>query len=273
MKLFQEMLRKIVASPYHNQMMRFVVPLNDHFGVNHFWYYRVTYSGYYCFLGTHTSWSEYCFEHHLVDYFPCLRHPDTLQSGINLMKKSSSLDYKNVLKMAWEKFNINFNIQLLKKVPEGVEGFGFATRFNHQASDERLLNELPLLRHFIHAFREKHQPLFDLLYDQQVNLSSYLGPMFNEKRKSLKLPHDRVTFLEKIGFKSILSLTAREKDVFKFISHGYPASYIAEQLQLSSKTIENYIAAIKSKLFCHSKVELIQKAQLLDSIGYFDFDY
>lgn len=270
MKNFHEMLRKITSSPYHDQMMRFVIPLNDHFGVNHFWYYRVTYTGHYCFIGTHAAWNEYCFENHMIDYFPCLRHPDTLQSGISLMKKGASIGYKNVLRTAWEKFNINFNIQLLKKIPEGVEGFGFGTHFNHQMADERLLNELPLLRYFINACREKHQNLFEILYDHQVDLSSYLGPLFTENRKILTLPKERESFLRKLGFEAISSLTGREKDVLKFISNGYPATYIAEQLTLSSKTIENYIATIKCKLCCHSKVELIQKGQELASIGYFE---
>lgn len=272
MKMFHEMLRRTTSSPYHDQMMRFVKPLSDHFGVNHFWYYRVCYSGYYCFLGTHAAWNEYCFENHLVDYFPCLRHPDTLQSGISLMKKTSNPGYKRVLCTAWEKFNINFNIQLLKKIPEGIEGFGFATRFNHSTADEALLNELPLLRHFIKLFQEKHQNLFQLLYDNQVDLFSYLGPLFNENRKTLQLPYHREKFLSEIGLEAALSLTQREKDVLKFISNGYPASYIAGQLALCPKTVENYIATIKCKLFCHSKVELIQKAQELTSMGYFDLN-
>ena len=48
-----------------------------------------------------------------------------------------------------------------------------------------------------------------------------------------------------------------------------PAGYIAEQLQLSSKTVENYLANLKDKLGCESKVELIEKAKEIDALGFF----
>lgn len=48
------------------------------------------------------------------------------------------------------------------------------------------------------------------------------------------------------------------------------AGYIANQLQLSTRTVENYLATIKSKLCCQSKLELIQKAQEIASAGFFD---
>lgn len=269
MKAFLEMLKRITSSPYYDQMLRFAAPLKDHFGINHFWYYGITNSGYYSYMGTHAAWSEYCFENRMVDYFPCLRHPDMLGNGVSLMKKTANEGYKNVLKTAWEKFNINFNINLIKKTPEGIEAFGFATEHKHRMSDELLLNELPLLCHFTKAFRERHRDLFQLLADSQVDLSSYLGPQFKENPKNLPLPRQRDLFLKKMGFEAAYALTPREKDVLKYVSSGYPSSYIAEQLCLCRRTVENYLATIKDKLCCTSKVELIQKAQELDSIGYF----
>lgn len=270
MNLFQEMFRKTTSSFSYDKMQRFVKPLNDHFGVNHFWYYRVSNNGHYAYMGTHADWSEYCFENHLIDYFPCLRHPSTLQSGINLMKGVSNEGYEKVLTAAQEKFQINFNFQLLYKIPDGIEGFGFATQNKYQMSDEQLLNELPLLRHFIKVFRERHVELFNILHNNQVDLSGYLGPLFNEKIHPCPIPNKRENFLKKIGFESFFDLTSREKNVLKYLAYGYPASFIAKELNLQTKTVENYIAVIKCKLVCRSKVELIQKAQEIASIGCFE---
>ena len=270
MTLFHEMLRKTTSSAHHDKMMRFVVPLKDHFGINHFWYYRVTNSGHYSFLGSHTKWTEFCYAENMVNHFPCLRHPNSLQNGISLMKKTSNTDYRNVLKSARNKFNINFNIQLLKKNPEGIEGFGFATRYDQRIGDEKLLNELPLLSYFIERFRKEHVKLFQLLHDNQVDLSSHLGPLFHEKQKVLQIPYNRELFLKKMGFAAVLSLTKREKDILKYFSHGHSASYIADQLYLSSRTVENYISNIKCKLSCFSKVELIEISKELASFGYFE---
>ncbi|MBS4168711.1 helix-turn-helix transcriptional regulator [Parachlamydia sp. AcF125] len=263
MNCYNEMLKKITSSPYHHKMLQFAAPLNDHLGINHFWYYRITFSGHYCYVGTNSAWNEFCFENQMYIHFPCLRHPKTLQNGLSLMKASEDPSYQDVLKTAWEKFNINFNINLQKITPYGIEAFGFATRFNDLKAEERLINDLPVLRNFIKVFKERNEKLFCLLDECQLHLPSQVGSKFYEQPKTLIFPSQHQLFMEKIGFRPPLSLTPREKDILRFIASGYPASYIAEQLRLSQRTVENYIATLKCKLSCSSKVELIQEAQKL----------
>lgn len=260
MSAFHAMIQKISSSSHYDSMQRTAKLLDDHFGINHFWYFRITLDGEYCFLGTHTKWTEFAFQNSLVQHFPCLRHPESLQNGINLMKGGSDSSYKNVLKLAWDSFSINFSINLMKKIPQGIEAFGFATRHGDSQADERLLNELPLLRQFSRFFREKHQRLFDLLYDNQVNIATHFGPLFYAVPKSVSIPVAREHLLEKLGLHWVNSLTSREKDVLQLFSTGQPASHIAQQMELSPRTVETYIANLKDKLCCSNKSELIQKA-------------
>lgn len=264
MKQFHEMLRKVTSSPHHDKMMQFVKPLHDHFGINHFWYYRINHSGSYCYLGSHAHWSEFCFDRSIVDCFPCLRHPSILQSGISLMKACSDEAYQNTLRSAWDNFQINFNINLPMKVSDGIEAFGFASRFDDPKSDERLLNELALLRQFTKAFRQELKPLFQLLDDNQVNLAAHFGSIFYERPKALALPPGRDQLYRQLGVSWISELSPREKDVLHYLASGYSASFIASSLALGTRTVENYIATIKSKLHCTSKHELIQKAKQLE---------
>ena len=271
MNSFIEMHRKLTSSPYHSQMVRFAAPLCDHFGINHFWYYKITSTGNYSYVGTHGAWNEFCFEKSILQHFTCVRHPDSIQKGISLMKTGASGEYKAVLDLAWEKFTINFNINMVNEISQGVEAFGFATCFNDFHAEERLLNNLLLLKEFTKIFKANHQKLLRLLDENHVNLFSEFGQQFYERPKSLVLPFQRDKFLSKIGFEQIVLLTSREKDVLKFVACGYPAAYIAKQLYLTTKTVENYLSNIKSKLHCNSKVELIQKAQQLAATGYFDF--
>lgn len=270
MSPFCDLLRKISSSPHYNQMLRFAAPLKDCFGINHFWYFKITFSGNYSYLGTHNPWNEYCFENAMVSYFPCLRHPNNLQMGINLMKAQTDPEYKAVLDKAWENFKINFNINLMNRIPEGIEAFGFATCYNDPQADQRLINDLPLLIHFTKAFKKENKKLFHILDDNQVNLPNQFGPVYYERQKTLVIPHDPEQFLKKMGFGPICSLTPREKDVLKFIARGYPSKYIAEQLHLSYRTVENYITTIKGKLSCDSKIDLITKASEIASTGYFE---
>lgn len=267
---FNEMLRKTISSPYFDSFKRFAAPLKDHFGVNHFWYFQISESGHYSYLGTHAAWSEYCFDELLLRSFPCLRHPSLLKKGISLMKAGSDPDYRRVLDIAWEKFNINFNINLISGTSQKMEAFGFATCHQDPQAEERLLNDLPLLRLFIKLVREKHKKLFHLLNENQVDLSAQLGSCFYRPPQDLAIPQNRMQFLKRLGLADADRLTPREVDVLRFISQGFPASFIAEQLLLSVRTVENYLVSIKEKLSCTSKVELIQKAQEIISLGLFD---
>lgn len=270
MKAFHEMLRKIASSPDHDQMLRFTVPLKDYLGINHFWYYRITFTGFYSYLGTHTAWNEFCFDHSMTSHFSCVRHPNILPKGIYFMKAGAVGEYKNVLQLAWDKFHINFNINLIDHIPEGIEAFGFATHYNDAKVEERLINHLPMLRYFTTVFRNKYKKIFQLLEDNQIHIGTLFGSAFYEHSKVSRQTIARDEFLRKIGCQEIFALSPREKEVLRFVTNGFPASYIAQQLKLKCKTVENYIDTIKDKLSCFSKIELIQKAQQMASIGFLD---
>ena len=267
-KMFIEMLKKVTSSKYYDQMIRFIKPLQDYFGINHFWYYHISCKGLYCYVGSHTPWNEYCFENQLLDYFPCLKHPDKQSSGIHLMKPSLSGKNNIVLQTAWEKFGINFTLNLSQKTDTGIEAFGFATQSNHLLLEEKMLNELPLIYQFLTTFKKEQQKLLYLLCDNQVDIASYLGPQIFLSEPNEPFFGNKEIFLKKMGLAPSFNLTPREKEILRYTAKGYSAPYIATTLSLSKRTVENYIATMKSNLFCHSKIELIKKAEELSAIGY-----
>jgi len=59
----------------------------------------------------------------------------------------------------------------------------------------------------------------------------------------------------------INSLSDRELEIFSFIGRGFSASELANELNISVKTIETYQMRIKEKLGLHSAAELRQKAR------------
>jgi len=186
------------------------------------------------------------------------------------MRAGENEKYNEVLKRAWDKFQINFTLNLFENDLDGVEVFGFGTRYKDDKVEERLINELPLLRYFIQEFRNRHTKLFAFLADNSVDLSSEMGNAFYVRPSEIILPFDRSSFLREIDCNWIVDLTPREKDILKLVACGFPASYIKEKLYLGIRTVENYIANIKAKLNCHTKVELIKKAQKIASTGILD---
>lgn len=256
---------------YFDRAKRFAGSLENYLGINHFWYYCISNTGDYSYFGSNVGWSEFCFEQNLLIPFVCLRHPSNAFLGLSLMKAESDSEFQHVLKLAWERFKINFNINIVMRNPTGIEGFGFGSRFNDPKSDERLINQLPLLKMFFRSFRDKNRKIFSLLEENKTNISSEFGSIFYEKSKHLCYTASREEFLYKIGYGDLLSLSSRENDVLRYVAEGYPASFIATQLELSNRTVENYIANLKDKLFCDSKVELIQKAKALKAEALIEF--
>lgn len=268
MKQFREIVKSFTSNPEYESILRFVKPLKCHFGINHFWYARITFAGKHSYFGTTRDQVEDCMDASMVDHFATLRHPSLIQPGISLMKANGDEKFQKILDRSWEKFRIHFSLTFNRPTPDGVESFGFGTQFKDLKQEEMLLNEAPLLTHFIHVFRQKYQKFLHSVDEVEADLTSYLGPLFYQHPKGLKLPLDRSLFLKEIGTQ-LPSFTSREIDILRLLASGYPASYIAQQLYLSPRTIENYLAGLKSKLQCKNKVELIQKTQDIASTGYF----
>lgn len=260
-----EMHQKTTSCKEYDRMLRSVAPMCDYFNVSQFYYNRIQTVGdqeYFSTIGTNLAWHEYSFENiERMAPFPLLK--DLIESTyqIALLNKTPNSQLNAFLDNAWSRFNINFTIQIQKKIPFGLESFGFGVRSRHPMAEQHLLNELPLLHKFITYFHEENGKLIDLVCEHQVKMSSPFGPPFEETYSPYLFPHKRELLLKQLGLDGINKLTIREIDVLKFIANGFPANYIAQQLCLSSRTVENYIAVIKSKLDCTSKIELIKKAQ------------
>ncbi len=65
---------------------------------------------------------------------------------------------------------------------------------------------------------------------------------------------------------NVVGLTAREVDVLALLARGYSNQKIAECLFLSSRMIENHIAAILSKLGATTRAEAAARAEQLEII-------
>jgi DNA-binding CsgD family transcriptional regulator len=270
MNSFQEMLKNNKGSHHFKKMSQLASFLDDRFGINHFWYYKIHVTGYYSYVGTHQEWDEYCYDTLCVKDFTCLRHPECLQKGVNFMRATKDKDYQKTLDLAWEKFGVNFNLNLVNLTPEGVEAFGFATRFNDIQAEERLLQQLPTLHKITKDFKTDHPEFFHHMTDRLVHLPTEVHKYF-ERPKTLIIPFESDEKVNLTEFKEILSLTAREKDVLKLIARGYPTDFMAAKLNVGIKTVENYLSVIKCKLSCESITDLIKKALYIEKTNYFDF--
>lgn len=271
MASLQEMHHRTSSNKDYDRMIRSVAPLCDYFNLSQFYYMRIQAKadkGYFSSLGTHLDWHECIFENiEMVAPWPMVRHPDKLSSQITLLKNTDNFQFNQLLDFAWNKYGINFTIDIQRKIPGGIESYGFGVQTRHPAAEGHLLKELPLLEKFISYFHSENKKFIAFAHDHQVEISSLMGPRFYEDPQNpYPVSPQKELLLKQLGLSAYLSLTKREIDVLKFLANGFPANYVAKKLHLSSRTVENNIAIIKSKLDCKSKVELILKAQDMVSI-------
>ena len=84
----------------------------------------------------------------------------------------------------------------------------------------------------------------------------YLSPMMNT-RMIRQMIHGEVESAEETG---LSSLTDREKEIFLLIGKGLSTKRIADQLNLSGRTVEVHRAHIKRKMQCDDLAQLLREA-------------
>lgn len=259
MNQYTELLNRVTSTHHHDRMLHSVEVLRRNLGVNHFWYNKVTYSGFTGFFSTTPDWSSFCArEVDTIKCCPYLYYPSSCPAGVQLLGMSSNEKLQKILNVGRNKFKTNFNLHIVTKTAEYIEGFGFGTPYNNAETYELLIRELPSILQFIKYFRKTNQRIFSMAEECPINLKAILGSGFITSE--IAPVYDRRKLLKEIGI-DLPKFSARDKDILGYLANGYPVSYIADELALSKRTIESHIDKLKNKLDCHSKIDLIQKAK------------
>jgi len=204
-------------------------------------------------------------------YFDCIdfRHPTLVEKGVRLLKDADSEPFAEIYNVGKENFEFNLTLQIIEEVPNGIEIFGFASKFSNEVQVSLLLNELPLIRLFSKKFCEQNHFLVSKLDDHQIDMAAILGSTFYEKSAPfMSSTKEKQALLTKMGVLLGESLTQREIEIIKFLLQGYSAGMIASHIFLSKRTVEHHVERIKEKLGCDSKAELIQKAREIELLGF-----
>ena len=127
----------------------------------------------------------------------------------------------------------------------------FVYDFHSDPSDLYLANNNEVLRTGIgKIFNEPVE-----LNGNTILFLSHKYPLKNEKGKAIGVMGMSVAVDEPLQNK--FNLSPQQEKCFQLILQGFRSREIAEQMQLSHRTIEHYIAHIKLKLKCRSMRELI----------------
>lgn len=232
--------------------------------LSHFWILKSDEEGGFWSFGTHASWCEYLIEERFHLLYPYCRDPKFFKNEIALFGPGLDEILDHFLDYGKDHFDLEKSIQILEKDQKGFSAFGFTLSNSKKRDVNELLRRVPLLKSFVHSFKQEHRGLFFFLEDYKPNFKELLGSTYFEKPSYLLKEQEKEDFLKELQAKSKTSLTSREKEVLSWMTRGHSASQIATFLHLSRRTVEHHIERMKEKLNCHSKWELLQKKEEIE---------
>jgi DNA-binding CsgD family transcriptional regulator len=210
-------------------------------------------------------------------------HPNNIHNGFSC---DSSIDHKEfqdtLLYDAVVKFNWCNSFAYIEKTSSGgYFGFDFGTTKENYHIMNRLMNESKIVKKFI---RQMHKRLHLLIAkDLQENAMDFYelkGDVFYSQQGIVFTPpdsnKDKMDFLKEAGllsgnneqyFLSNAVLSPQEVNCLRIYLAIPNIKQVARDLDLAVTTATSYIENIKCKLNCTNKNDLLEKAELLESLG------
>jgi DNA-binding CsgD family transcriptional regulator len=259
-----------LSCKYIGRIREALRPLKEGLGINYFYFSRVTNEGFYSTFSNNPDWNRYWIEEKLYLRAFYFLQPQYFRIGTVVCLPSLENEFKDVGQIAREKFNINHVLEIVTRDREGVESFGFSTEKMTPEITTHFLSDLSYLKLFFKHFRATNGELFHQLKDYQFNLGEAVGSRFFAMAESIPKSGLGFDFLPKIGISMQGELSRREKEICRLLIRGLTAYEVAEDLDLSRRTVEHYIENIKIKLNSDSKATMVQVSLDLEAIGYFD---
>ncbi len=262
-------LFKEVTVKFSKQINKSCCGLFDAFGINQFYYCRISNDGFFSNLDSNLHWADYFTSEHLYLTYPYFSHPKYLEPGISLIREAPHEELNGVVLPRKEKFNFQLWLRIVHKTLNGIEEFGFSSGISSDDQATFFLNEVGFFNLFAENFKKENAYLVRSLDDCKINIGEIIGPCFHQNRTPVsKTKAAKLNFLKKIGMEGISTLSLIEIKIIKLMLNGFSANESASQIFRSKRTVEHHIERIKEKLGCSSKLELIQKGNELLQFGF-----
>lgn len=157
-------------------------------------------------------------------------------------------------------FGLHHTFSIILRQNETTNIYHFATSVKNSTINEYYLRMLPALQKFISYFNNtvSRNKEITSCYDIKYTLSSQhqVDIAYQKHQQDIK------EFLSEIHFHNNeqYCLTMRQSECLILLLKGMTYKEIAAKLNLSPRTIEHYLEAIKIKLNCERKQDLISRA-------------
>jgi DNA-binding CsgD family transcriptional regulator len=161
-------------------------------------------------------------------------------------------------------FNISNLVMLYKMHDDHTECCHFGSTADNYKAQQLFVNHRDLLERFIEYFRERAQVLIKKAKLQPILIPDQYKRDFSSA-PPIASSFDREAFINSTRILTPsqqlceIPLSKRETESLRLYTQGKTAKEIGKILQLSNRTIENYLRTIKNKFGVTSKAALIHK--------------
>ncbi len=168
----------------------------------------------------------------------------------------------------YHKYNIWNGITVSKSGKEYTELYWFNGGTTRSNWNKFFIRNKPLLQEFINYFDsykkylflpkengDKNLFIFIQGFDNKITNSEYIQNEAQDIKKILKELNSNLISVETFHLET--NLSPREVEIISNICRGFTAKIIANKLDISIKTVQQYIERIKHKTGLHFKTDLI----------------
>ena len=242
------------------------LPLFEHTPISYFTHLTHYKDNSRIYLTSNVDWVKYFFEHKFYQ-IPYISTPLN-QFDTGYYSWDACPD-DALIHDGREYFNIDHRFMIVEKFADYNCFYSFGTRKNFHQAINFYLSHLDLLHKFINYFKEKSQPLVRSYQQQRIILPP--SNNFSVAQINVLSSQARQKLIDSIGTQRYWLndknyLTKREFECARYIIQGMNSKEIANQLNISARTIEKYIEAIKTKLNCRYRSEIVRKLLALNFI-------
>lgn len=268
MSPFEEMTEKY-SIKYNNKLRKVCAPLFDTFSINYFYYQFHSSDGKYGGIASNVDFvHEFCASKMQFN-MPFITTFNWNSNHLYLVDKISEKNYTkyhSFLRETSAKYKSKHEFSLTKKENNYCLEYGFG--MTPHSDINVLINNTALLKKFISYFESTFKNEIQLLFENPILLKEelgnfYIGQQSCEVKDFNLTENERINFLKQISNSeesNILDvkLTKREIEILKFYYKGKSASEVGRILNLSTRTVQNYLQVIKDKFMCSKKSQLFE---------------
>lgn len=254
---------------YAKKIKRICEPLYNTFGLTCFFISHTTPEGKFYSISSNLTMHEYYFYSGKFKCSPFFKNPSLVKPGLYAYRDGRNTTFQHSLDNVIEKTNVELTLGVVVKKNNSLTRFGYGTspKIGSCKILSLLTNNLPLLEKFNAYFVDEMKDALTRATENAIDLTIEIGDQYSissEDESPIELAFDsRLAFLKQIGvLMDSDKISKRELEYLGYIAKGLTSAHIAKYMNLSTRTVENYIENLKHKLRCNSKNDLVKLAQL-----------